>query len=270
MKPMQLVVLGVAVLATAGAGYMALQLANREPEVRESAPIVKKEATSKVLVAKIDVKMGDKLNTEMLKWQSWPKSTVVEGYITKKSKPNAIEELAGSIARSVIYKSEPIRQIKLVNAESGFLSAILPKGQRAVATSISSTTSAGGFILPNDRVDVLVTRRRDGDKNKGYVTDVILQNVRVLAIDQVIEEKDGRSSVVGETATLQLNPEQVEELAIAQETAERISLTLRSIADSRDGEATSGNNKGPKRGTVRLIRYGTAETLDTTVSDRVE
>lgn len=269
MKPMQLIVLGVAVAATAGAGYMALQLSNREPVVQASAPIVKKAETAEILVAKVPIKMGNRVNADMLKWQEWPKSALADGYITKKKKPDAIETLVGSVARAVIYKQEPIRETKLVNAESGFMSAILPKGQRAVATGISRTTSAGGFILPNDRVDVLVTRRKEGDKNKTYTTDVILENIRVLAIDQVIEEKDGKASVIGETATLQLNPSQVEELAIAQETAERISLTLRSIADSGDDAVISNVAKGPKRGSVRLIRYGTVETLDATISDRV-
>lgn len=270
MKPMQLVVLGVALAATAGAGYMALQLSNREPVVAASTPKVIKAETVDILVAKIPIKMGNRVNVDMLKWQEWPKTAMAEGYISKKDNPDAIEKFSGSVARAVIYKQEPIRASKLVNAESGFMSAILPKGQRAVATGISRTTSAGGFILPNDHVDVLVTSRKDDGKNKTYKTEVILENVRVLAIDQVIEEVDGKSSVIGETATLQLNPDQVEELAIAQETAERISLTLRSIADSGvDAELRKAVNKGPKRGSVRLIRYGSVETLDATISERV-
>lgn len=270
MRKSALVILGVGLFAAVGAGYLAYNLVNQKPTQQAAAPAAQKVKTTDILVAKTDIKMGTRIKAENFEWQAWPDSSLSPTYITKKKKPKAINELVGSVARSIIYQHEPVRQAKLVNAESGFMSAILPKGQRAVATSISQNTSAGGFILPNDRVDVVVTKEREGDKNKSYITEVILENIRVLAIDQVIEEKDGESSVVGSTATLQLSPQQVEILAVAQETAERISLTLRSIADSGDKVVLTKKKAGPKRGSVRVIRYGNVETVDATVSERSE
>jgi len=257
MKKAQLIVLAGAVTAAAGAGYLALNLANREPETRVIQAEGPKVQTEQVLVASSDISMGSKVTIDMLKWQDWPSGSVPNGFITQKIRPDAFEDLAGSIARSPIYEGEPVRNNKLVKSEQGFMSAILPKGQRAVATSISTATSAGGFILPNDRVDVLMTSRRTGEGEEGFSTEVILENVRVLAIDQTIQEKDGESVVVGETATLQLSPREVEVLAVAQQMADRLSLALRSIADSGPENGKSGDHLlGGGTGTVRVIRYG--------------
>ena len=269
MKAARIVILGVAVIAAGGAGFMALKLMNREPEkqiiVQKETPI----QAAKVLVAANDISIGTKVAEDMIRWQDWPKDGLAENLIIQKDRPDAIEKIVGQIARSMIFSSEPIRETKLVNSDSGFMSAILPKGQRAVATNISTSTSAGGFILPNDKVDILMTRKRSGRNEKGFTTEVILENIRILAIDQIIEEKDGGSFVVGETATLQLNPRQVEILAVAQETADRLSLSLRSIADSGDDASENADYLlGGSRGTVRVIRYGNLAETDAPVSAR--
>ncbi len=130
----------------------------------------------------------------------------------RSDRPNAIENLSGSIARAPFVTGEPIREAKLVNAKgSGFMAAILPSGMRAISTQISPETGAGGFILPNDHVDVILTRRdRDAEKDGGrrhpQQRNHSLTNVRVLAIDQNVQEKDGQKVVVGKTATLELTP----------------------------------------------------------------
>ncbi len=168
MKKAQLIVLAGAIAAAGGAGYIAMGLANKEPEkeiIQAAAPMVQ---TDKVLVASTDIPMGSNVNEDMLVWQDWPVSLVPTGAIVEKTDPKAFEEVVGSIARSTIYSGEPIRNNKLVNSKQGFMSAILPKGQRAVATSISTATSAGGFILPNDRVDVLMTKRRTGEGRRRF------------------------------------------------------------------------------------------------------
>ncbi|MGB7288082.1 MAG: Flp pilus assembly protein CpaB [Salaquimonas sp.] len=257
MKKAQLIVLAGAIVAAGGAGYIAMGLANKEPEqqiIQANAPSINYE---KVLVASADVSMGTNVTEDMLTWQDWPADAVPDGFITQTLHPEAFDETVGSIARSPIYTGEPIRNNKLVRSDQGFMSAILPKGQRAVATSISTATSAGGFILPNDRVDVLMTRRRTGEGEEGFATEVVLENVRILAIDQTIQEQDGEAVVVGETATLQLSPREVEILTVAQQTAERLSLALRSIADAGENEGKSGEHLlAGGIGTVRVIRYG--------------
>lgn len=263
MKVARLAILGFAVVAAGGAGVLAFNMSNKAPEQKiivQKAPVIESE---QVLVADLEIPMGSKITADRLRWQNWPMDGVAEGFITKSDRPDAITDLDGSIARGMIFTSEPIRDAKIVQSDTGFLSAILPKGMRAVATEITSSTSAGGFILPNDRVDVLMTEARKGDGETGYRTQVVLKNIRILAIDQIIEDEEGKSSVVGETATLQLDPRQVEILAVAQETADRLSLSLRSIADN--GEIVSSDSEGLMgggRGAVRVIKYGRVNELD--------
>ncbi len=99
------------------------------------------------------------------------------------------------------------------------MAAVLPAGMRAISTEISPETGAGGFILPNDHVDVILSRRdKEAEKAAGvevHTSETILTNVRVLAIDQTVEEKNGQRVVVGKTATLELSPRQAETLARA-------------------------------------------------------
>ena len=155
---------------------------------------------------------------------------------------------------------EPIREAKLVNAKgSGFMAAILPSGMRAVSTQISPETGAGGFILPNDHVDVILTRRdREAEKATGtevQTSETILSNVRVLAIDQTVQEKNGQKVVVGKTATLELTPRQVETLALAQQLGS-LSLALRSITDATQDEPKTDDEPigRPRRRQHRPLR----------------
>ena len=161
-----------------------------------------------------------------------------------------------------MYAGEPLRRSKLIGEGQSFMSSILPSGMRAVATQIAADTSAGGFILPNDYVDVIMTRRsRHGTPAaSGFITETILKNIRVLAIDQTIQEdEEGKKVKVGETATLELTPQQAEIITVAQQMADRLTLALRSITDTQEkptDEAdylVSGNGR---RGTVRLIKSG--------------
>ena len=141
-----------------------------------------------------------------------------------------------------VAAGEPIREPKVVIAKGGgFMAAILPPGMRAVSLDISPDTGAGGFILPNDHVDVLLTRHDKAAEKAGgvekFVSETILRNVRVLAVDQTVEEKDGKKVVVGKTATIELDPQQAETLALSRQLG-TLSLALAqhprfAIADSR-------------------------------------
>jgi pilus assembly protein CpaB len=138
------------------------------------------------------------------------------------------------------------------------MAAILPSGMRAVSTQISPETSAGGFILPNDHVDVILTRRdKDAEKATGsevHTSETILANVRVLAIDQAVEEKNGQKVVVGKTATLELAPRQAETLALAHQLG-TLSLALRSITDASPGKTEIDDKPGARAG-VNVVRFG--------------
>jgi pilus assembly protein CpaB len=147
------------------------------------------------------------------------------------------------------------------------MAAILPTGMRAVSTEISPETGAGGFILPNDRVDVILSKREKNPAVAGSAdsvnSEIILSNIRVLAIDQAPKEKDGQNNVVGKTVTLELKPEQAETLARARQSG-TLSLALRSIADINMAENKSEADQSPKRGeTVNVVRYGVQSSTTT-------
>jgi pilus assembly protein CpaB len=140
------------------------------------------------------------------------------------------------------------------------MAAILPAGMRAISTEISPETGAGGFILPNDHVDVILSRRdKEAEKAAGsevHTSEIILSNIRVLAIDQTIQEKDGQRVVVGKTATLELAPRQAETLALARQLG-TLNLALRSIADANAPVAqVPEDGPGGKRGGINMVRFG--------------
>ncbi len=261
MKVARLAVMGVAVLAAGGAFMLASSMANREPEIREVADKEPQIALVELLVAAEDIQLGTSIKPNMVKWQKWPKEGISKGYIQKSTSPEGLGdgEEDAAIARGAFFAGEPIREGKLVRSNSGYMSAILPTGKRAIATSISTATGAGGFVLPNDHVDVIMTRRAEGDEGEGFITETILENIRVLAIDQTIEEKDGEAVVVGETATLQLTPDQAKILTVAQQMADRLALSLRSLEDSGDEETKGAEyllSGSRGKGRVRLIKFG--------------
>jgi pilus assembly protein CpaB len=218
--------------------------------------------TVDVLVAKGDVGLGQALKPDDLQWQTWPAATASGTFIKRTDRPDASTQMVGMIARAPFIAGEPIREPKLVRADgSGFMAAILPTGMRAISTEISPETGAGGFILPNDRVDVLLTKReKNADTKTGadtVISEIILSNVRVLAIDQAPKEKDGQNAVVGKTVTLELKPEQAETLARARQSG-TLSLALRSIADVNMVEnlGEDEQRRGRRGEIINVVRYG--------------
>ena len=224
--------------------------------------------TVDVLVAKNDINIGQAMSPQDMEWQGWPTAAASGAFIRRSEQNDAIEQLAGAIARTPISAGEPIRENKLIKAKgSGFMAAILPHGMRAISTEISPETGAGGFILPNDRVDVILSRRdREAERATGiesHISETILSDVRVLAIDQNVEEKNGQKVVVGRTATVELTQRQAETLAVARHMGS-LTLALRSIVDAnKNAEAPAGeNDKEAKSGRVNLVRFGvTISTL---------
>ncbi|MER8372232.1 Flp pilus assembly protein CpaB [Mesorhizobium sp. M1406] len=261
MPASRLIILIVAVAAAGGAGYVAKNMVAPPPQVVvDSGPQGPAVALQDVLVLSGDVPMGSPIENNIA-WQSWPADGVNANFITRTAEPEALEKLKSSLARVAMYAGEPLRRSKLIGEGQSFMSSILPSGMRAVATAISADTSAGGFILPNDFVDVIMTRRADASAaGAGFNTETILKNIRVLAIDQTIQEdEEGKKTRVGQTATLELTPKQAEIITVAQQMADRLTLALRAVADTQEknlGEAdylVSGNGH---RGTVRLIKSG--------------
>jgi pilus assembly protein CpaB len=256
MKAARLVVLGVAVAAGGIAAYLAS--GNKEPPPPPVAAAPPLE-TVDVLVAKNELGRGQVIGGDDIGWQSWPAAAANSSYIKKAERPDAMKDFVGAIVRESMTAGDPIREPKVVMAKgSGFMAAVLPQGMRAASVDISPETGAGGFILPDDRVDVVLTRHDKGtEKATGaekIISDTILRNVRVLAVDQSIDEKGGTKVVIGKTATLELTQSQAETLALSKQLG-NISLTLRSLLDSQ-GEAEGGDSDRDRKGTINTVRFG--------------
>lgn len=252
MKRGQLLGVAIAGVCGLGAFYGVLKLVNRP------ARVVTQEVTvtmAQVLVAKTDIGLGQITGPENFRWQDWPQTALSPSYIQRGTRPNAVADLTGAVARTPLLPGEPITSMKLVKAgDGGVLAAILPAGMRAISTRIKEETGAGKLILPNDHVDVLLTTRKRGD----HVAETLFRNVRVLAIGQLIEAKEGKKLAEGNTATLELNPQQAEELAGANARGE-ISLILRSIADMKGGDETINTQ-------VKIMRYGAKSRVNGVVN----
>jgi pilus assembly protein CpaB len=253
----------IAVLAIAlGAGGVAAYLVSGSDEKAAPAQPVAQLPTVDILVAKSEIALGQTLKAEDMQWQTWPAASASSLFIRRNERPDAVTKFAGSLARSPFIAGEPIREQKLVKADgSGFMAAILPSGMRAVSTEISPESGAGGFILPNDRVDVILTRRMKDplhpERPELVVPMLLLSNIRVLAIDQAPKEKDGQTTLVGKTVTLELKPEQVGVLAAGRQ-AGTLSLALRSIADA---DAVEVDNRIETTGTtITVVRFGVPNT----------
>ena len=257
MRPARIIILAVAVVSAGVAGLLALQLTGAGPATIQTETVVEREPTINVLVAKESLPVGARLNPEIVAWAAWPESSVVEGFITDQNRPDAMETLNGAIARMPIFNGEPIRQEKIADSSSRIMSSLLPSGKRAVSTEISVATGAGGFILPNDRVDVTMVRK---SQEGSYITETVLSNVRVLAIDQQIQEnEDGSKAVIGTTATLELTPDQTKVIAVAQQMAERLSLALRSVADAQEPDTNAADyllSGGDGMPIIQVIKSG--------------
>jgi pilus assembly protein CpaB len=255
MNIARVVVLTIALSAGGVAAYLARGTEEKSRPVEQP---VAQLPTAEVLVAKSEIGLGQVVKPEDLQWQVWPAATANGGVINRAGRADAITEIAGSIARAPFIAGEPIREQKLVKANgSGFMAAILPSGMRAISTEISPETGAGGFILPNDRVDVILSKREKNPDSKGpdlIVAEIILTNIRVLAIDQAPKEKEGINTLLGKTATLELKPEQAETLARARQGG-TLSLALRSITDVNVAESHS-DEQLLKRNDLNVIRYG--------------
>jgi pilus assembly protein CpaB len=252
MKKNRLIILGGAM----GLGLVAALVVLS----RENAPIPQPERIIEkvvidsvdVLVTRQEVAAGLSLEPASLVWREWP-IEASRGLITRTDRPNAITELSGAMARNTLAAGEPVRPDRLLEKGSRFMSVMLAPGKRALAIPLDQGggTAAGGFVLPNDYVDVI---RVENSAQRGTSSQIILRNVRVLAIGPNVGEKAGEKVALGQTATLELAPEQAEFLVSAMQGA-TIVLTLRSITES--GSRKGDNEKSPTPART-IIRAGIA------------
>lgn len=321
MKPVRIIVLAVAALSAIGLALLVRGMLSGKPsrEAAAAAPISQpvEKPMARVLVAKRDLKVGDRLTAADLEWQPWPVDAVNAAYVTDGSvpsapaapvpakadgKPNtkakgkpaaasavdqatrAVADLSGAgpkaafvgaVVREPFLAGEPIVDGKLVRAgESGYLAVVLSPGMRAMSVAVTVETGAGGFILPGDRVDVLVaaqvnaSNEADGAPRKAFASSTVLRNIKVLAIDQASQPERGATTAVGATATLEVGPREAEALALAKSLGD-LTLTLRSYADIGGPSGLSpefqtamqrGQTGGASAGGVRVFRGGQASS----------
>lgn len=286
MGAARVIVIVLALAAAIGLAFVVRGMAtNRDVKTAASA-----EPMTQVLVAKRDLPVGTRLAAEDIGWQAWPAKSVNAIYITDGSGPapapatqkakaadgaskvikvvtgatGPAEALYGAIVREAMVAGEPLVPGKIVRGgEGGFMAVVLHPGMRAVGVPVTAENGAGGFILPGDRVDVLQSRKSPG-ANGGpelRVTDVVVRNVRVLAIDQTTKiEKDG-NSIVGAVATLEVPIDAAEALvdAKARDDDGQLDLALRSYADlsGPSGRVTRVGPPPPIASTIRVFRGGT-------------
>lgn len=263
-------VIGISVALGAGVlAFLGMRgLLNSKPTT-----VVKTEKVdvSQVLVARIDIPLGQLVHEGSFRWQDWPKDAVGNSFVSKAKRPEALKDYAGAISRAPILAGEPITDNKLIKPGSGgVLAAILPPGMRAISTKITEQTAAGKLILPNDHVDVILIRRSRERSGEGHDSEILFRNVRVLAIGQQIEAREGKKGSEGNVATLELSPHQAERLALANAMGE-ITLALRSVADIAEvprepepvsvADAAETPSPAPQaefkdRNTITIIRYG--------------
>ena len=256
MKPARRAVLGIALAA--GCGAALLMGGEKDPE---PAPVAKAEpvapvAMTEVLVAAAELPMGQTLKPEDLRWIPWPEQALSPGLIDRRAAPKGLDDAVGAIIRTGFSANEPIRPERLIKAGSGFMSAILPPGMRAVAitTDTRGSSSAGGFILPNDHVDIIKTSNEGSDQ----FAETLLTDVRVLAVGQIVQDKNGANVVTAETATVALTPAQAETVTLAQKVGQ-LSLVLRSIQDSARTASLSDEADLPPEGPMTVVRFGVAK-----------
>jgi pilus assembly protein CpaB len=264
MNPLRVMIVLIAAVSAIG---LAVVMQKAMGGKSEPAPVVQTAAPAgkpmtQVLVAKRDLAIGDRLAAGDVAWQAWPSDTVNAAFITNgaadptptkttEKAAKAVGDVAGTmiggvtpekavegaIVRDPILAGEPITPRKIVRGgEGGYLSVVLGPGKRAIAVPITSETAAGGFILPGDRVDVIQTREAEavgeGENSSAKKTkaETIIQNVRVLALDQTTAAEKDAKTIVASTATLEVGPVEAEALARAK-AAGPVTLTLRAYTD---------------------------------------
>jgi pilus assembly protein CpaB len=256
----------VLIAAAAAAGLAALivrgWLGGSTPKA-DAHPAPQAVAMTNVLVAVQDLQPGIPLSTSDVRWQKWPSSSVDPQFITGTDMVSLDSAIAGTVVRSPIVAGEPITFAKIVKSDAaGFMAATLKSGMRAVSIPVTLASVAGGFILPNDRVDIILTESV-GDNTKIVRSSIVLSDVRVLAIDQATGDKNQKSVSDVKTATLELSPEQAETVARAQAVGS-LSLALRALGDNSAVQTTSAQNAkldttsdgSAKDSPVLIIRYG--------------
>jgi pilus assembly protein CpaB len=253
MDRSRIIVLVIAAFAAGAVALLARSLLGGGTPATVAAP-GPRIVTSEVLVAASQLTPGSALTPASVRWQDWPSTSVDPSFITHNAAPDLSKIVQGAVVRAPMMAGEPVTATKIVHADTaGFLASQLMPGMRAVSIAISADTGAGGFILPNDRVDVICTVTQQ--ESHRIQSTTILKDVRVLAVDQTADDGKDTKSVVARTATLELSPAQVELVERAKATG-TLSLALRALGDSESADAKTPSPQEPTSQEINIVRYG--------------
>lgn len=254
----RLIVMGIAILTAGMAAFLVRSMSTSQgPAVAALESQAYAINTTGVLVATRTIAVGETIVANDFRWQSWPEEAIHSSFIVQTQGKDITRDWVGAVLRSPVVDGEPLTAHKMVHiGKGGVMAAIIEPGMRGVGVKISAETGAGGFILPNDRVDVITTYkyRMEGQRADKYSSETILANIRVLAIDQIFREEDGQQVVVGRTATLELSSAQSEDLMLAAEKGD-VSLALRSLAGEGPQSAQVAVSRKSKKQIV-VVRNG--------------
>ena len=235
------------------------------PQQRHAAAALRNE-TQNIVVANKDIPAGTIINEEfikkgMLKSSPWPKRSVPAGAFTSP------EQLVGKTNRVKILANEPVLESRLAGEGAG-LTVRLEAGKRAMAVRVDEIIGVSGFIVPDDRVDVIVTATPPGsDKQDDRMSKIVLQNKRVLSVAQSTEQKDGKPQVA-RSITLEVSPDEAEKLSLASQEGSVV-LALRGVGDDSETK-TPGSNKRDLLSVVAARKGAGRSTLQARDTYRVE
>ena len=261
MNITRIAILGVAAIAAGAAALLVRgMLGGGTPQVAASQPVI---STTEVLVAARPIEAGRALDAEAVRWAAWPTSALSDELLTKEAHPDLEKIVEGAVSRAPLVEGEPLTETKYVRADNAsFMAATLTPGNRAISIPVTAETGAGGFILPNDRVDVIMTREFDVNGRNEVETATILRDVRVLGIDQILKQEEDQQAVVAKTATLEVTPAEAELVAQADALG-TLSVSLRALGD--DVEVAGGGISSlqrPQAGRpVTIFRYGLGSSI---------
>jgi pilus assembly protein CpaB len=272
MSTKRLIVLGFAgVMAIIAALLARGMMGGGTPKVE--AKIAPQVAMSDVLVASASLQPGQALTADDVRWMKLPAASIDPTFITRTSAGSIDDVVKGTVVRSPIVSGQPITSGAIVHGNAaGFMAAMLNPGMRAISITISADSGAGGFILPNDRIDLILTRKADANR---VSSTTILTDIRVLAVDQTFKQDKNTKTVIGKTATLEVTPGQAEQVAKAQNQG-TLSLALRpltsgetpvasNVSRTSGGHGTSSSDDSDSGGSVSIIRYGVAHESSSVV-----
>lgn len=246
---------------------------------KETPVTVKEEPRVQIIVASKTLSIGAELSDENMKWQDWPENAVFPGAVVKKDADSKPSDLVQGRVRRNLAEGEPVVEAALVKNNNGsFLAAALAEGKRAVAIKVDAQSTAGGFIGPGDYADIILTYRQniryEGDDNPAIddmielnidklATETILQNVKILAVDQATKRDEEKGPRVGKTVTLEVDMRQAEILALANEVGD-LSLSLRRLGDDKFYERSYPVTTDERVTSIRDEIYKEAYQLENT------